>query len=54
MSQYLESEANLKHALAFIAPQSRGLYVQVEFEVFGNIHGVNYTKVSKCLYHFGK
>lgn len=35
----LDSKASLIHTLALIAPKSRPLYVQVEFEVFGSIHG---------------
>lgn len=38
MAQY-HSSADLKHTLAHIAPKARLLLVQVEFEVFGNIHG---------------
>lgn len=38
MAQY-HSSAHLKHTLANIAPRARPLLVQVEFEVFGNIHG---------------
>lgn len=41
-----ESGAGLAHALAYIAPKSRGLLVQMEFEVYGNLHGIYYTKVS--------
>lgn len=33
------NESRLTHALAYIAPRSRPSLVQVEFEVFGNIHG---------------
>lgn len=38
MAQYY-SRANLTHTLAHIATKSRPIYVQVEFEVFGSIHG---------------
>lgn len=38
MAQYY-SGANLTHTLAHIAPKSRPLYVLVDFEVYGNIHG---------------
>lgn len=38
MAEYY-SNAFLKHTLAHIAPPARPIYIQVEFEVFGNIHG---------------
>lgn len=34
-----QTSADLQHLLAHIAPRSRPLYVIVDFEVFGNIHG---------------
>lgn len=39
MAQYHHSNAEMVHTLAHIAPRSRALYVLVEFEVFGRIHG---------------
>lgn len=38
MAQFY-NDAEVKHILAHVAPKSRPMYVLLEFEVFGNIHG---------------
>lgn len=38
MAQFY-SDANMRHALAYIAPRGRSLYAIVDFEVYGNLHG---------------